>query len=516
MAEVNNNALLLFQVGPVLCCAPTQRVAAIIEPRPLTRPPGASPSQPGIFKHAGNIVTTRNLRYHFGVTQQNWKIPGRIIIATLAQGSSGFFVDEITAVISMPSTGWGTLPTLIPHSVFSRTLLLNEKMYLYTDFDKLDTLREQGCLRLYLQQLQAQQEKSSVPELPARAEATINMPSTRQPRQTVITVPVIAATTATIVPITTHTRAATTRPIRSVIDERRKAAAQPFIVTGQRDDKPIQKIMPTPQVAPSKPTRHTATQAETEFAVPSNRLLKNAALAGSSLNRTPSDAGSLLIDLDSGSHGVWPERRNGVEFRVVQQTAKQHTDKVTMAPPTHPPATQQNTRVLFAVIILALIGGMVSLFFISTTTTPSLSTNTKSVVIESGVTPSQPSPDNASIPDKVTTTPASINAAPYQATILKDNSGITIVLSAPTQEPVFTANEHAIPSVLTSVATTSTKALPQQTEIIHIVTKGDTLWHIAKQYVHNPFRYPELARLSNIKNPDLIYPGNRVRIIHRE
>jgi len=50
-------------------------------------------------------------------------------------------------------------------------------------------------------------------------------------------------------------------------------------------------------------------------------------------------------------------------------------------------------------------------------------------------------------------------------------------------------------------------------EIIHIVVKGDTLWDIAKFYVDDPYRYPELARLSNIKNPDLIYPGNRVHII---
>jgi len=48
---------------------------------------------------------------------------------------------------------------------------------------------------------------------------------------------------------------------------------------------------------------------------------------------------------------------------------------------------------------------------------------------------------------------------------------------------------------------------------IHIVVKGDTLWHIAKRYVHNPWRYPELAKLSNIKNPDLIYPGDQVTII---
>ena len=52
----------------------------------------------------------------------------------------------------------------------------------------------------------------------------------------------------------------------------------------------------------------------------------------------------------------------------------------------------------------------------------------------------------------------------------------------------------------------------QQQEVIHIVVRGDTLWFIAKRYVNNPLRYPELARLSNIKNPDLIYPSDRVRI----
>lgn len=52
-------------------------------------------------------------------------------------------------------------------------------------------------------------------------------------------------------------------------------------------------------------------------------------------------------------------------------------------------------------------------------------------------------------------------------------------------------------------------------EVIHIVVKGDTLWDIAQHYVKDPFRYPELAKLSNIKDPDRIYPGNRVRIIHK-
>jgi nucleoid-associated protein YgaU/chemotaxis signal transduction protein len=50
----------------------------------------------------------------------------------------------------------------------------------------------------------------------------------------------------------------------------------------------------------------------------------------------------------------------------------------------------------------------------------------------------------------------------------------------------------------------------------HVVVRGDTLWDIAKTYVGDPFRYPELTELSNIRNPDLIHPGDIVRIEIRE
>lgn len=48
--------------------------------------------------------------------------------------------------------------------------------------------------------------------------------------------------------------------------------------------------------------------------------------------------------------------------------------------------------------------------------------------------------------------------------------------------------------------------------ITHVVVKGDTLWDISETYVKDPFRYPELAKLSSIINPDLIYPNDLVRI----
>ncbi|MDH3326038.1 MAG: chemotaxis protein CheW [Gammaproteobacteria bacterium] len=47
----------------------------------------------------------------------------------------------------------------------------------------------------------------------------------------------------------------------------------------------------------------------------------------------------------------------------------------------------------------------------------------------------------------------------------------------------------------------------------HDIVRGDTLWTIAGTYLNNPFRYPDLARWSKIKNPDLIYPGNVVKYV---
>lgn len=41
----------------------------------------------------------------------------------------------------------------------------------------------------------------------------------------------------------------------------------------------------------------------------------------------------------------------------------------------------------------------------------------------------------------------------------------------------------------------------------HTVVWGDTLWAISKRYLGNPTRYPEIAKLNKIKNPNLIYPG---------
>ncbi len=111
----------------------------------------------------------------------------------------------------------------------------------------------------------------------------------------------------------------------------------------------------------------------------------------------------------------------------------------------------------------------------------------------------------------------------YDSRIDRSEKEITIIIHEPvvkerTVPPVnMTAEKTEKIEKIDDAASSSADkvAAPKSTKklIIHKIVKGDTLWGIAKRYINDPYRYPELARLSKIKNPDRIYPGNRVRII---
>ena len=51
---------------------------------------------------------------------------------------------------------------------------------------------------------------------------------------------------------------------------------------------------------------------------------------------------------------------------------------------------------------------------------------------------------------------------------------------------------------------------------IYTVQKGDTLWAIAAKYLGSGTKYPQIASENNIKNPNLIYPGQKLKIPEKE
>ncbi len=55
--------------------------------------------------------------------------------------------------------------------------------------------------------------------------------------------------------------------------------------------------------------------------------------------------------------------------------------------------------------------------------------------------------------------------------------------------------------------------LPAYNERIQYRVKpGDTLWGIASRLLGDPYLYPEIARINDIKNPDLIFPDDLIVI----
>lgn len=65
-----------------------------------------------------------------------------------------------------------------------------------------------------------------------------------------------------------------------------------------------------------------------------------------------------------------------------------------------------------------------------------------------------------------------------------------------------------------SISSQNSTELPETLNIpaTYVVKTGDTLWAIAKKYLGDGEKYSELVTLNDIKNPNLIYVGQEIKI----
>lgn len=523
----DHNALLLFRVGPVCCCAPSRPVAAVVTPPPLHRPPGTDALHPGVFRHVSGLVRVLDLRIGFGTPAED-NAASRIIVADVAGAPTGFAVDEILDVLAWPKEGWGNLPPLVPRRLFRGTLEHGGRLYLYTEFARLNGIDAPGILHGYLQGLDRPAASASAaaapdtPPSPAPAGAPPDPSATAADRR-----PAAARPAPSAVPrsVPAERPAAPARPSAVPAPTRKRSRAP---AEGERAARPAPQRPPerprTPapaathrpppaQLAPSPPVASRPRPVGTNTPAPRlNTESEHSPSSPSPPSRQPEAlsgggagwllGGALLLVLGLAGwlgRGAWVENEPPTVALSLPTSAA-------LAPVPEPPSPVPETR--------------------QEIPDPA----------DRDLEPARPAERASDTPDSEAPQAPPPARPAYRAEIHKDSQGITLVLHqprAPQAGPPAAAPRPPAPAAGTTppssppveappppeAATTPPpprrppEAVHVQREIVHIVVRGDTLWDIAARYVHDPFRYPELARLSRIRNPDLIYPGDRVRIL---
>ncbi|MGD8926382.1 MAG: chemotaxis protein CheW [Thioalkalispiraceae bacterium] len=615
---MDNSSLLLYRVGPVLCCAPTLPINSIIPPPTLTHPPGSDAAQPGIFRHAGHIAASIDLRYKFGVEQEHWAQSSKVIVTEIEPGLVGFWVDEIMDVMGFPASGWGPLPAHLPKGIFTRTLILKNIIYLYAEFSQLYKIPNSGYLRVYIEQLLEQQEQKKQNRTQSVQSASkvtsdnsmFNATKTAKPVATIKNNSVKKSSTA----YEDTTFSGSHRPPQpdaqhglsnTSILQKNTTGRHRIVTTGGDNNTSETSGTTHHNIISSRENATADKQATSSVSIKSSghsyQLPEQTALDGqqatqaktviedipetSSATKNMVDRNNTVASRQQETASIIPgliliflfigifaglfwifthtstdlDKKNEDQQLSVTSSANNSLKTQNHADPlpeviepvqtealaveaTNPePATVEDTPGMDTETTDEKI-------ILTTTSDTTVSKKIESEKVEPAI--DETIPATADEPDNTTTTTESSN---FKAEIKKDAQGITIVLDAPDEENVFkhaqqpaktdtdpdsgitpqktidreashdqtdTVNSEQPPDDYqkTGDMLAGTKPDPRiiTTEITHIVVKGDTLWHIAIKYVHDPYKYPELARLSNIKNPDLIYPGDSVRIIKRK
>lgn len=584
--EGNPQSLLTFRVGPVLCCAPSLPVRSIITPPKLTHIAGSEPAQPGIFKHGSHIVKVFDLRLKFGVDASEQTHPGNLIVTISEAGNYAFWVDQILDVFDFPAEGWGNLPPAIPRGVFSRTLLLNNKIHLYTEFEKLANIRDLGYLKHYIQQLSEKKPDLPMPKDSHKAKmanstSQVKVDETKQPAITTTDEKKSNEEIKSADILKSNEVIKSTDVIKSndeikAHEETKASSTTPSSVSRSSLTKTNEQSLSHTPVDKTPLTREknitTATSSlsslvnspshEKRRTTQTSEDIRSSAIAPSVFNKKHETTSSNTLDRHSQHQPVSyskPEntlsKRNDVSalkntttFSSGSESSSQSSSEI------EKDQSNFGIAIFFILLLLLPIGGIYYYLSeetaspytykkekLSTSTDNPLNTKVPAINLahkeppliqkEAALIPEPVIKDKSATTDFLDETDL-IENSEYRADITQDENEITITIHqpAPADDSPVTKSVITPLSMVedikdeTVIDTASVKSLPQDeldktiapakiiNEITHTVVKGDTLWAIAKKYVKDPFLYPELARLSNIKNPHRIYPGNRVRI----
>jgi len=663
----DSNALLLYKVGPVHVCSSATSVESVIVPPALSVLPGSNSSEPGIFKSIHGMVRVVDLRVRFGVDKSDFLDPGRIIVVNIEGARVGFHVDEIEDVAGFPENGWKDVPAQIPREVFSRTLLKENLIRLYADFEALDRFKATGYLRKHIEQLKKLDEKSvekpcitekdtekqvlyegpegrwdknradeKITQLNSRDGNAVNPSfagSTRpvsekslkpQTHKSSVIEKKVRNEERSVLPVQLHSGKIETEKLSSAVIYKPLKVGAPVANRGGSS------VSKNREGAVGKPVTQLAEKEKiAAYTKIENRIQDDKKAVGTgakcpdrkSINYRGNESGKNAVSYQESSSQtglIWAvfiipvlvimvyfwnsrfDEKNGDEERPetvqntvdlydtekmpdqtqesgeldlpeIKQVLSEQTDIEKEAPEQQ---VEQQVRSEAEGVTGGGKGVMAAEWVEATDEIESQEAVNVAVADDAGAVEVEKADitvaREAALKEVYLVkppgySPGEFGGEPGDVALIKNNSEIMIVVNelpekalAEEQEKPGGEGEQMENSIEAGISSESVSIIKSQEDedaniessnvgeareaektqvdkpvnekqavsnapeasgnikirkYIHVIVKGDTLWDIAKRYVNNPWRYPELARLSSIKNPDLIYPGNKVIVI---
>ena len=546
-SHLKENTLLRFRVGPFRFSVPAIEVEGIIVPPRLTVIPLNPPHSKGVFMYHQRLASAISLRGKFGLPDNNDENLGQLILGEVKTGLVGFWVDEVYETIDSTELEWREMPGIVPHAAFESFAVRDNDIVMASNMQKLYDVPAEAMASMLASVRQNFNLPADMPPVAAEGTALENEGNDEDVFGDLV------EPSRTEAPVNSESKsiesvesmmASASEPISTVIDfaksrgmESGSSAAHSRAAKSLNTKNPASVVRPNPGQAKkiqANPASSHAAGMHGGERVSSYNAARSGARTSTGGIRSRSGSGSDTYNsrpqLFSG--GTYADSVNRVqqEYSHVQPTS---TGSAMQDPGEK--RSRSGAGWLLTILLLLLIGLGYWLWpnerkdFVSTEISGSAAT-------ESNTANTPEIPQNRGPVNSVSGSQAE-HATPTTPTTKKSEDASEPASNKPDSSEVYRLEgkdvtvtvERNKPEQLFAQETPQTaqqsdresrrdetQTQPGYREFVHIVVKGDTLWDIAKKYLKNPFRYPELARLSEIKNPDLIYPGDTVRIRARE
>ncbi|MDH5229203.1 MAG: chemotaxis protein CheW [Gammaproteobacteria bacterium] len=529
-----DQAFLIFRVGSTKFCVPAGEVKSIIQPPKITKIPLMPFYVYGTFNFRGHVASALSIRKKLGLGGNDDFSLGQLIVSDLSKGTIGFWVDMVEDIVDASQFEWADAKNSSENVLFEHYAIHEGNIILYTNFSRLFDIKHQVLQKSLEQNISSEMLQTANIETPmseleqvAKEEPDLDslledptsdddvhennqvllQESNDQLHEAVpenVDVPISVEDSeveVTLIGLTDEAVVVSDEleqniAINSVVHENEELAPPEKSEINSEIDENANGTVISPLPADDEAIQ----EAKVEHTIETN---------SSDLHIRSEDKIIPVVIDDSVEH----------EFPEAQIV--KHDESYVLMPENKQSKNRLSAKLQLMGLSILLAG--IVFFAAQWLTENDIESNASSQVLGSAETTELNKIESQLGKSNRNTELGDSSQGVNDKSVAFENENFSIQI-----ERASTKNKN-ISSVVkketklvvnsgvnrnSAAVSETTNVMPQQ--FVHKVQSGDTLWHIAKQYLGDPFLYPELARINKIKNPDIIYPGDTVRILRKK